>query len=194
MLMNVINFFADNFWAAAAVLAGIVTPLAGAINERFNIKKFWKQVIAWVLSIIVTVGAYFAKAVNVIDPVYVTLPLLGIVVGLVSNGLYDIPTIKAWIKKLFGIDFGNIQCNVEEVMVCDVAPEHLKVVEDKPLEAEVRGTKKVVDLSVVKEPKVEEKLMDVKKITTDKVQKKPVNKKPAVKKKRSTKKTEEAKS
>ena len=177
--MNVVNFFADNFWLAATVIAGIVTPIAGFFNEKFNMKKIWKQVTAWALSVVITAGAYIGGFVAVPNPVWLTLPLLGIVVGLASNGIYDIPTIKAWIQHLFGDDLGPVVNNVEEVMICDVAPEPLKVVEDKPLDAEVHGTKQVVDLSVVKEP------------AKAAPKKKPVNKKPATTKKRPTKKTQE---
>ena len=100
--MNVIiNFLAENFWATAASLGVIATMIAGVINGWFNPNKVWKQVIAWLVSIGLTVGSYFMGLIHVAEPTWLTLTATGLIVGLVSNGIYDIPTMQNFIAKLF---------------------------------------------------------------------------------------------
>ena len=101
-MSGILQFFSENFWATATALAAIASMIAGAINGKFNPSVVWRQVIAWVISVGLTVGGYFLGLITVADPVWLTLTATGIVVGLVSNGFYDIPAIKEWIKKVFG--------------------------------------------------------------------------------------------
>lgn len=99
---SILTFFTENFWATAAALGTVATMIAGAVNEKLNPNSIWKQVIAWVISVGLTVGGYFLGFVTVAEPSWLTLTATGIVVGLVSNGVYDIPAMKAFIKKVFG--------------------------------------------------------------------------------------------
>ena len=98
---SVLNFFTENFWATAASLGTVATMISGLINGWLNPNKVWRQVIAWVVSIALTVGGYFLNLVVVADPVWLTLTATGLIVGLVSNGIYDIPVIEAFIAKIF---------------------------------------------------------------------------------------------
>lgn len=101
-MSGILSFFTDNFWATAAALGTVSTMIAGAINGKFNPSAIWRQVIAWVIAIALTVGGYFLGLVVVAEPAWLTLTATGIVVGLVSNGVYDIPAIKELVKKWFG--------------------------------------------------------------------------------------------
>ena len=98
--MDIINFFSDNFWATCATLSSLTVVIAGFLNTKLNTNKVWKQVVAWATSIILTVGGYFVGAVSLDEPVYITIILTGIVVGLSSNGIYDIPQIKELVNKM----------------------------------------------------------------------------------------------
>ena len=100
-----LNLFTDAFWATATFISVIVVYLTSTINAKLNLKGIWKQVISWVLSIGFTVGAYFLNIISVADPVWLSLIGIGIVVGLSSNGIYDIPFIKSTMKSW--IDFLN---------------------------------------------------------------------------------------
>lgn len=99
---SILQFFTENFWATAAALGAIGTMISGAINGKLNPNKIWRQVISWVIGVGLTVGAYFLGFINVADPAWLTVTATGIIVGLVSNGEYDIPAIKEFIKKIFG--------------------------------------------------------------------------------------------
>ncbi len=104
----IINFFTENFWATCTVLAALVITLTGWINAQFSVKKkIWKQVISWTLSIGLTTGTYFLGLVNMGEPVWLSIILTGAVVGLSSNGIYEISVIKSLVnntfKKLLGL-------------------------------------------------------------------------------------------
>ena len=95
---TILVFFSDNFWATAALLGSMATSLTGVINHLLKPNRIWKQVIAWLISIVLTIGGYFLNVITVADPVWLTLTTTGIIVGLVSNGIYEIPTIKKWFQ------------------------------------------------------------------------------------------------
>jgi len=98
----ILEFFSENFWASATALGAVATMIAGAVNGKFNPNKVWRQVIAWIISAGLTVGGYFLGIVSVAEPVWLTLTATGLVVGFVSNGIYDIPFMKSFIYKVFG--------------------------------------------------------------------------------------------
>ena len=99
----VLAFFSENFWATAILLAALTTPITSFLNEKFNFNNVWKQVTAWVVSIVLTVVAYFANLIVFAEPAYLTVPLTGLLVGLSANGIYDIPTVKNALSNWFGI-------------------------------------------------------------------------------------------
>ena len=98
---SIVAFFSENFWATALSLGTISTMIAGVFNGWLKPNKVWRQVIAWIISIGLTVGFYFLKFVVVADPVWLSLTATGLVVGLVSNGVYDIPTMEKFVEKIF---------------------------------------------------------------------------------------------
>ena len=98
----ILAFFTENFWATAALLGSMSTAIAGAINGKLNPNKIWRQVIAWIVAIALTVGGYFLGFVQLANPVWLTMTATGLIVGLVSNGVYDIPFIQSFIQRIFG--------------------------------------------------------------------------------------------
>lgn len=99
----ILTFFSENFWATAILLATLTTPITAFINEKFNLNKVWKQVMAWIVSIVLVIGSYFLNLVSFNEPTYITVPFTGILVGLSANGIYDIPTVKNALLNWFGI-------------------------------------------------------------------------------------------
>lgn len=95
------TFLSENFWATATLVLTIVTTLTGLLNGWLHPNKTWKQIIAWFISIAMTVGLYFANVITVAQPVWLSLTATGVVVGLAANGFYDIPVIKDFVKKIF---------------------------------------------------------------------------------------------
>ena len=86
----------------APILSSITVLIAGAINGKFKIVKgIWPQVVAWAVAALLSVGAWLLEFVHVGEPTWLAVIVLCVVVGLSSNGIYDIPTIKAFIDKMF---------------------------------------------------------------------------------------------
>lgn len=76
--------------------------LAGVANGLFKITNgIWPQVVAWVIGTALSVDAYFAGLIEMGQPERLGVVMLCVVVGLSSNGIYDIPAIKAWVDAWF---------------------------------------------------------------------------------------------
>lgn len=104
--MEVISsIFSESFWYVAPILAALTTTLSGLLNQGLG--KLWtipgwaKQLISWVLGIGVTLAAWGVKFVTFGNPVWLGIIALSVVVGLSSNGIYDIPFIRSWVDSWF---------------------------------------------------------------------------------------------
>jgi hypothetical protein len=99
---TIIGIFSESFWYVAPILVAMTTALAGLINQGFKVNKAWlKQLISWLLGAGLSVGAWALKLISFGNPVWLGVVCLCGVVGLASNGFYDIPTIKNWINSWF---------------------------------------------------------------------------------------------
>ena len=93
--------FTEAFWYYAPILASLTVTIAGAINGKFNITNgMWPQIVAWLVGIVLTVGGWFIGLVPLGEPTWLAIVCLCGVVGLSSNGIYDIPFIKNLIDKM----------------------------------------------------------------------------------------------
>lgn len=96
------GIFSESFWYIAPILMAATVALAGIINGMFKINKgMWPQIVAWVIGALLSVAAYYLQMIEFGNPVWLGVVMLAIVVGLSSNGIYDIPTIKAFVDKWF---------------------------------------------------------------------------------------------
>lgn len=94
--------FTTGFWYAATTLSTATVFLAGAINGKFKISGFWSQLVAWVIGALLSVGAWYFNIITLGEPTWLALVCLSAVVGLSSNGIYDIPFMKELVEKLTG--------------------------------------------------------------------------------------------
>lgn len=94
--------FSTDFWYMASSLSAITVFLAGAINGKFALKGFWPQLVAWIVGSLLSVGASLLDVVTLGEPKWLAIVCLCGVVGLSSNGIYDIPFMQSIIEKLFG--------------------------------------------------------------------------------------------
>ena len=98
----ILGIFSMEFWWVAPILVALTTALTGTINQGFKIKQPWlKQLISWVIGTGFSVGAWALKLLTFGNPVWLGVVALCVVVGLASNGVYDIPTIKNFIDSWF---------------------------------------------------------------------------------------------
>lgn len=96
------GIFSESFWFVAPLLMTLTVALAGVINGAFKITKgMWPQIVAWAVGAILSVCTWALRLIEFGEPVWLGVVMLAIVVGLSSNGVYDIPTIKAFVDKWF---------------------------------------------------------------------------------------------
>lgn len=96
------GIFSESFWYIAPLLMAATVALAGLINGAFKITKgMWPQIVAWVVGALLSVAAWALRLIQFGEPVWLGVVMLAVVVGLSSNGVYDIPTIKAFVDKWF---------------------------------------------------------------------------------------------
>jgi len=96
------GIFSENFWWIAPILVTLTVSLTGVINGAFKIVSgMWPQLVSWVVGSGLAVGAWALKLIEFGDPVWLGVVCLCVVVGLSSNGVYDIPTIKAFVDSWF---------------------------------------------------------------------------------------------
>lgn len=99
---TIFGIFSMEFWYVAPILVALTTSLTGVINQGLNIKQAWlKQLISWVIGSGLSVGAWALKILVFGNPIWLGILCLCVVVGLASNGFYDIPTIKKFIDSWF---------------------------------------------------------------------------------------------
>lgn len=99
------GIFSESFWYIAPLLMAATVALAGLINGAFKITKgMWPQIVAWVVGALLSVAAWALQLIQFGEPVWLGVVMLAVVVGLSSNGVYDIPTIKAFVDKWFNRD------------------------------------------------------------------------------------------
>lgn len=95
--------FNDNFWCyIAPILIMLTTTASSFINQKLKIKKGWlKQVISWLVGSVISILAWAVKIVQFGEPAILGIICLCIIIGLSSNGFYDIPIIRNWLNKFF---------------------------------------------------------------------------------------------
>jgi len=99
------GIFSEAFWYVAPILMALTTTITGLINQ--GIATVWeepawlKQLTAWLIGAGLSVAAWAIKVIEFGDPVWLGVVCLCFVVGLSSNGVYDIPVIRNWIDKWF---------------------------------------------------------------------------------------------
>lgn len=102
--MAIESIFSESFYWLAPVLAILTTALAGLINRLFKIEKPWlKQLISWIISIVLAIVTWLIEPALIVygEPKWLAIIAMAVIVGLSSNGIYDIPTIKNWINTWF---------------------------------------------------------------------------------------------
>jgi hypothetical protein len=101
IVMELTTLFTTEFWYYAPILSMLTVTIAGAINGKFNITEgFWPQLVAWITGSVLTVVGWFIGLIPLGTPTWLAVVCLCGVVGLSSNGIYDIPFIKSIIDKL----------------------------------------------------------------------------------------------
>ena len=90
----------SNYFISLAALVPLVVLIAAFINKKLNLSGFLKQLVAWVISILLCfVGWYFNLGMFA-GLVWWVVLIYGFAVGLAANGFFDIGLIQAILKGL----------------------------------------------------------------------------------------------
>ena len=159
--MDITGIFSEAFWYIAPILVTMTTFIAGLINQGL-VDKFvpskhhaWlKQLIAWIIGAGLSCAAWGLKVIAFGNPVWLGVICLCVVVGLASNGVYDIPFMRGWIEKWFKhkplVDLTKTTTKDVKVDFVETIAEN-KPIEEKPLKVKKAPTVKVSK----KKPKTE---------------------------------------
>ena len=159
--MNITGIFSEAFWYIAPILVTMTTFIAGLINQGL-VDKFvpakhhaWlKQLISWVLGAGLSCAAWGLKVIAFGNPVWLGVICLCVVVGLASNGVYDIPFMRGWIEKWFK---PKTLVDLTKTTTEDVKTDFIETIaENKPIEEKPLKVKKAPTVKVSKKkPKTE---------------------------------------
>ena len=99
---NWLELFASiNVWLGSlAGVSAVTVFLAAVLNTLFNTRGFWKQVIAWLVAIVIIVIGNFANIGFMAELNWVNTIIYGVAAGFVSNGFFDIELVKAILRAL----------------------------------------------------------------------------------------------
>ena len=102
------EIFTEMFWYIAAALVPIVITISECLIKWFKIDGTvlkiisGKQLASWLVAIVMSVCVYLFGFLKLeVEPIYVGMIALSVVVGLSSNGIYDIKVIKQWVSNWF---------------------------------------------------------------------------------------------
>lgn len=102
---TLIGIFSESFWYVAPILMTLTTTISGAVNQGISklteVPSWAKQLISWVIGTGLSVAAWGLKVITFGNPVWLGIVALAVVVGLSSNGVYDIPFIRNWVNTWF---------------------------------------------------------------------------------------------
>ena len=101
MELNVAKIFSDSFWVIGGALVTLTTTITGVINQKFKVKKEIKKAVSWVISTLLSIGAWALGFVSFDEPSWVGVATLCVVIGLSSNGFYSIKQIETFVKSWF---------------------------------------------------------------------------------------------
>ena len=159
--MDITGIFSEAFWYIAPILVTMTTFIAGLINQGL-VDKFvpskhhaWlKQLIAWIIGAGLSCAAWGLKVIAFGNPVWLGVICLCVVVGLASNGVYDIPFMRGWIEKWFK---PKTLVDLTKTTTEDVKTDFIETIaENKPIEEKPLKVKKVPTVKVSKKkPKTE---------------------------------------
>ena len=91
VIMNPARWF-----SSLAYIAALTAFLAAFLNGLLKVtKKFVKQLIAWIVGIVLLIASNLLNFGYAAEQTILLSAIHGLAVGLVANGLFDIPLIKS---------------------------------------------------------------------------------------------------
>ena len=99
---NWLELFANiNVWLASlAGVAAVTVFLAAFVNTLLKTSGFVKQIVAWVIAILILVIGNLVNMGFMAELNWLHTIVYGIAAGFISNGIFDLETVKAILRAL----------------------------------------------------------------------------------------------
>jgi energy-coupling factor transporter transmembrane protein EcfT len=99
---NWLELFANiNVWLASlAGVAAVTVFLAAFLNTLLKTQGFVKQLVAWIISILLLVVGNLLNMGFMAELTWLNTIAYGIAAGFIANGIFDIETVKAILRAL----------------------------------------------------------------------------------------------
>ena len=99
---NWLELFANiNVWLGSlAGVAAVTVFLAAAINTLLKTSGFWKQLVAWVVAILILVVGNLVNMGFMADLNWLHTIVYGVAAGFISNGIFDLEFVKIVLRAL----------------------------------------------------------------------------------------------
>jgi hypothetical protein len=99
---NWVELFANlNTWLASlSGVAAVTVFLTAAVNTLFKTTGFWKQLVAWVIAIILLVAGNLLNIGFMAQLNWLNTIIYGVAAGFIANGIFDLEFIKVILKAL----------------------------------------------------------------------------------------------
>ncbi len=101
--MSEISWLPESMWYIIPILASITMAGTQALKTKFSMNSVWTQITSWIISVALSVIGWYTGIAPVGEPTWLSLIALGMCVGLISNGIFDIKTIQEFIKRWFSL-------------------------------------------------------------------------------------------
>ncbi len=97
-----LNLFANiNVWLGSlAGIAAVTVFLAAEVNKLLKLEGFWKQLMAWIVAILLMVVGNLVNLGFMAELDWLHTIVYGIAAGFISNGIFDLETVKAILRAL----------------------------------------------------------------------------------------------
>jgi len=99
---NWLDLFANiNVWLGSlAGVAAVTVFLAAALNTLLKTVGFWKQLVAWLIAIVLLVAGNLVNLGFMAELNWLHTLAYGIAAGFVANGIFDIELIKRLLEAI----------------------------------------------------------------------------------------------
>jgi len=99
---NWLDLFANiNVWLGTlAGVAAVTVFLAAAVNKLLKVVGFLKQIVSWIISILLLVIGNLVNMGFMADLTWLNTLIYGVAAGFVANGIFDIAFIKMVLQAL----------------------------------------------------------------------------------------------
>lgn len=97
-----LNLFANiNVWLGSlAGIAAVTVFLAAAVNKLLKLEGFWKQLMAWIVAILLMVVGNLVNLGFMAELDWLHTIVYGIAAGFVSNGIFDISLVQLLLQAI----------------------------------------------------------------------------------------------